>query len=382
MAEIDTAALQRSFAAVAAHGPDDVAQYFYSYLFLRYPETRQMFPPGMARQRDRLVGALVRIVTQVDQLDALVPYLRDLGRDHRKFGALSAHYPAVGEALLATLRHYSGDAWTPELAADWAAAYGLVADTMSGAAEAVAADQPAWWDAEVLEVDRRTFDIAVLRVRTDQPVPYLAGQSVSVEPTDRRPREWRFYTPANAPGTVDIELHARLLPGGPVSTALVRAVDKGDALRLGPPFGRMTLDPGSDRPVVLIAGSTGLAPMKALIDQLATDRPATVGAGRRRVELFFGARSRREDYDAADLAALAARHDWLTVTTAISDDIRWTGPRGLVGEVAVESDAARDWSAHEVYVCGSPEMVLATRELLASVGAPESQVHSEEFGQA
>lgn len=380
MGEIDTAALQRSFAAVAAHGPDDVAQYFYSYLFLRYPETRQMFPPGMARQRDRLVGALVRIVTQVDRLDALVPYLEDLGRDHRKFDVLAAHYPAVGEALSATLRHFSGAAWTPELAGHWSAAYGLVAATMSGAAEKVAADEPAWWDAEVLEVDRRTFDIAVLRVRTDQPVPYLAGQSVSVEPTDRRPREWRFYTPANAPGDVEIELHARLLPGGPVSTALVRAVDKGDALRLGPPFGRMTLYPASDRPIVLIAGSTGLAPMKAIIDQLTAQERA--GARPRPVELFFGARSRREDYDAADLSALAQRHRWLTVTTAISDDIRWAGPRGLVGEVAVDADAGRDWAAHEVFVCGSPEMVVATRELLVSVGAPESQVHSEEFGRA
>lgn len=379
MADIDTAALQRSFAAVAAHGPDEVAQYFYSYLFLRYPETREMFPPGMARQRDRLVGALVRIVTQVDQLDELVPYLQDLGRDHRKFGALSAHYPAVGEALLAALAHFSGPSWTPELAAQWSAAYGLVAATMSGAAEQVAADEPAWWDAEVLEVDRRTFDIAVLRVRTDQPIPYLAGQSVSVEPTDRRPREWRFYTPAVAPGGLEIELHARLLPGGPVSTALVRSVDKGDALRIGPPFGRMVLDPADRRPVVMIAGSTGLAPMKAFVDQLgrwAAESPNPP----RPVELYFGARSRREDYDAADLAALAGRHDWLTVTTVISDDIRWTGPRGLVGEVAVER--ARDWPAHEVFVCGSPEMVAATRDLLAAAGAPPEQVHSEEFGQA
>lgn len=377
MVDIDTAALQRSFAAVAAHGPDEVAQYFYSYLFLRHPETRQMFPPGMARQRDRLVGALVRIVTQVDRLDELVPYLQDLGRDHRKFGALAAHYPAVGEALLAALAHFSGPEWTPALAANWSAAYGLVAATMSGAAEEVAADEPAWWDGEVLEVDRRTFDIAVLRVRTDQPVPYLAGQSVSVEATDRRPREWRFYTPATAPGGTELELHARLLPGGPVSTALVRSVDKGDTLRIGPPFGRMVLDPASPRPIVLIAGSTGLAPMKAFVDQLA-HWVADGTAPARPVALYFGARSRREDYDGAALAEFADRHDWLTVTTAISDDIRWAGPRGLVGEVAVAQP--RDWSAHEVYVCGSPEMVEATRELLLAAGAAPEHVYSEEFG--
>ena len=63
MPDIDTAALKDNFAAVAANGGDDVALYFYSYLFLRYPQTRDMFPPAMTKQRDRLVGALVRITT-------------------------------------------------------------------------------------------------------------------------------------------------------------------------------------------------------------------------------------------------------------------------------------------------------------------------------
>ena len=75
---LDTQALKNNFAAVAAHGGDDVALYFYSYLFLKYPETREMFPPAMTRQRDRLVGALVRIVTNVDNVGELVPYLEDL----------------------------------------------------------------------------------------------------------------------------------------------------------------------------------------------------------------------------------------------------------------------------------------------------------------
>ena len=56
MADIDTGALKENFAVVAAHGADDVALYFYSYLFLRYPETRGMFPPAMTRQRDRPIG--------------------------------------------------------------------------------------------------------------------------------------------------------------------------------------------------------------------------------------------------------------------------------------------------------------------------------------
>jgi hemoglobin-like flavoprotein len=220
--DIDTAALKSNFAAVGAHG-DDVAMFFYSYLFLKYPATREMFPPAMTRQRDRLLSALGRIVSDVDNVGQLVPYLGDLGRDHRKFGAISGHYPAVGDALLTTLRHFSGAAWTEKLAADWAAAYGIVSGAMIDAADQAASVQPPYWDAEIIDVDHRTFDIAVLRVRTQEPIPYAAGQSLSVEHRDVRPREWRLYTPANAPGGNEIELHVRLISGGAVSGSLRRS---------------------------------------------------------------------------------------------------------------------------------------------------------------
>ena len=372
MPDVDTAALKENFGIVAAHGPDAVALYFYSYLFMRNPQTRDLFPPGMTKQRDRLFGALVRIVTNVDRVDELLPYLHTLGRDHRKFGTLTAHYPAVGEALLATLRHFSEEAWTDTLAADWATAYGLVAGAMSGAAENLAHTEPAYWEAEIVEVDRRTFDIAVLTVRTNEPVTYLAGQSVAVEATTARPREWRWFTPANPPGGREIELHVRLIPGGAVSTALVRASGPGDNLRFGPPFGRLTLDSRSQRPLLMVAGSTGLAPMKAMIEQLARD-------GGRPTCLYLGARTEREVYDRKAMAALNDRHTWLSVVTATSDDARRPGPHGEIGDVVAD---AGDWSDHDVYVCGSPAMVEATVKRLLVAGVLEKDIRFEEYGQA
>jgi NAD(P)H-flavin reductase/hemoglobin-like flavoprotein len=370
---MDTDRLKSNFTAVAAHGGDNVALFFYSHLFLHYPETRDMFPTAMIRQRDRLFGALGRIVSNVDQVEELVAYLQDLGRDHRKFGAVAAHYPAVGHSLIATLRHFSGEQWTAELEADWAAAYGVVADTMIAAAEVVAETEPPYWEAEVVEVDRPTFDIAVLRARTKEPLPYQAGQSLSVEAPELRPREWRWYTPANPPGTTELELHARLVAGGPVSTTLVRSAGPGDMLRLGPPVGRLVLDADSERPLLMIAGGTGLAPMKALIRQLGTNGQP------RPTSLFFGARTVREVYDAASMAELDATYDWLTFVTAVSDDNTWKGEQGLVGEVAIN---AGDWSGHDVFVCGSPAMVEATMKMLVDQGVPENQIRFDEFGES
>jgi len=122
---VDTDRLKDSFAEVARNG-DEVPLFFYSYLFLRHPSIRAMFPPSMAAQRDRLVSALAGIVANVDQLATVVPFVEQLGRDHRKFDVAPEHYPAVGEALIATLRHFLGDRWTSELATDWAAAFAIV----------------------------------------------------------------------------------------------------------------------------------------------------------------------------------------------------------------------------------------------------------------
>lgn len=375
MAEIDTAALKDNWALVASSGPDEVAHFFYAHLFVHHPETRDMFAPAMTRQRNRLVTALGRVVSDVDHLEELVPFLQDLGRDHRKFGALSAHYPAVGASLVATLRHFSYDAWTDRLQEDWVAAYGIVADTMIAAADEAAKTMPPWWDAEVVASTRPTFDIAVLRVRVDgPPLPYVAGQSVAVEPVDLRPREWRFYSPANAPREDStIDLHVRLVPGGPVSTVLARSAGVGERLRLGPPIGALTLDPDADRPLLLVAGGTGIAPLLALVEQVGSD------GGKRPTHLFFGVRSGRELYLTETLAALDRRHPWLEVTTAVSDDESFDGPQGLISDIVV---AAGDWSGHDAYVCGSPAMVEATVKQLVAHGVPETSIRFDEFGES
>jgi len=371
-ATVDPAALKSNFASVAGHG-DDVAMYFYSHLFLTHPEIRSMFPLSMTEQRDRLFGALVRIVTHVDRLGELEPYLADLGRDHRKFGALTEHFPAVHEALLATMAHFSGPAWTDALAANWTAAYHLVAGAMIGAADDAATREPAWYDGEIVDVDRRSFDLAVLRVRTDEVVPYRAGQSIALQATALRPRIWRPFTPASRPGGHEFDLHVRAIDGGTLSTALVRTARPGEPVRLGSPYGRLSLDPAGYRPLLMIAGGTGLAPMKAMVEQLA------VGGGWP-THLFHGFRTGREAYDQQWLDAAAAEHHaWLTVRTAASDDDRWARPHGRIGELAA---AEADWTGHDVCVCGSPEMVEGTVKALVSQGVSEDRIAFEEFGKA
>jgi NAD(P)H-flavin reductase/hemoglobin-like flavoprotein len=370
---VDAQRLKDNFARVAQHG-DGVALFFYSDLFVRNPQLREMFPVGMGRQRDRLLAALGRIVSSVDDLPAVVPFIQQLGRDHRKYGVTPEHFSVLGVSLVATLRYFSGPDWDPELAEAWTQAYRLVAETMMAAAAEDASAQPAWWNAQVIGHELRRFDIAVLRVATDRPLSYTAGQSVAVE-TARRPRMWRYYSIANAPrpdGTLDF--HIRLVDGGPVSPVLVRGIQVGEGLRLGAPVGMLTLDPASSRDILLVGGSTGLAPLKAMLDEIAR-RPAPP-----QVHLFFGARTADGLYDLDDLEKRAAQWPWLTVVATVSEE-REPG-RGVLGALPDVIAKYGRWNDHDVYVCGSPGMVEATTDRLGRLGLDSDRIRIDIFADA
>ena len=364
---MDIPAMRANFAKAAATG-DEAPLYFYSHLFLSHPEARALFPVSMAHQRDRLFAALGDVVARVDDLEALVPILQQLGRDHRKFGTVAAHYPAVGASLLATLEHFD-DEWTPELAKSWSEAYDVVATVMIEAAEA-AAEEPPWWEADVVGHERRTIDVAVLQVRPRARFDYAAGQSVSLE-TDLRPKLWRYYSPANAPRPDGLmEIHVKARDGGPVSSALVRRVGIGDVLRLGPPVGHLVLHDDSDRDLLLVAGGLGLAPLKALIDHVARKGPP------RRVDLFAGFRSEDQIYDRADLQRLEQEHPWLTVTLAVSEDKISGLEHGDIGDVLMRHGP---WNSREICVAGPAVMVEDTVSRLIGSGVPTQRISSEVF---
>lgn len=367
---MDERRLKESFARAAAYG-DQVPLFFYSHLFLGHPETRAMFPVSMAGQRDKLLNALGRIIGDVSNHDDLVPFLQGLGRDHRKFGTLADHYPAVGASLLATLAHFNGAEWNDDLARDWTDAYTTIAQVMTAAAAADEGDNPASWQATVVGHERRSMDIAVLRVLPDIPFRYIPGQSVAVE-CEARPRLWRYYSMANAPrhdGTMDF--HVRIIDGGPVSSALARNVGIGSRLRLGAPLGTLTLDTGSRHDIVLAAGSTGLAPLKAIIEHAAGlgDPP--------RIHLVFGARTAAELYDLPDLEKMAAQWPWLTVTPAVSAEPEYRGDTGTVADVIGRRVPL---AGQDAYICGSSAMVTATVDRLHSLGMALDHIHVEDFG--
>ena len=104
---------------------------FYQRLFALDPTARRLFAAtDMEEQQRKLVRMLTEIVAQLDRPEALVPEVSALGERHRRYGVRSAHYETVGAALLWTLEHELGDAFTAEVREAWTEAYLLVATLM------------------------------------------------------------------------------------------------------------------------------------------------------------------------------------------------------------------------------------------------------------
>jgi len=124
--------IQQTFALAAPHA-STIAARFYDRLFTLDPTLRHLFTGDMAEQGDKLMTMLALVVHNLPQPARILEALHRLGERHAHYGVQSHHYTTVGAALLATLAEHFGPAFTAEVRAAWAAAYGLLADVMQAA---------------------------------------------------------------------------------------------------------------------------------------------------------------------------------------------------------------------------------------------------------
>jgi nitric oxide dioxygenase len=121
--------VQQSFAKVAPIS-DQAAVLFYDRLFEVAPTVKAMFPADLREQRKKLMATLAVVVNGLGRLESVLPAASALAKRHVGYGAKPEHYPVVGGALLWTLEKGLGDAWTPEVADAWKAAYGTLSGFM------------------------------------------------------------------------------------------------------------------------------------------------------------------------------------------------------------------------------------------------------------
>lgn len=224
----------------------------------------------------------------------------------------------------------------------------------------------------IQSLDRLAPDVlkVMLRLPPTTAFDFLPGQYVDVIGHGGIRRS---YSIANLPGPEkQLELHIREVPGGTMSAYWFGQAKPNDLLRLHGPLGTFFLREIDGVDIVFLATGTGIAPVKAMLDDLARDARAD-GARARSISVLWGGRIPHDLY--WDVAA----HPSAPVFTPVLSraDSGWTGTRGHVQQALLGQP--HDWSRTVVYACGSEAMIHGARHELLAAGLAEHHFHSDAF---
>ena len=228
---------------------------------------------------------------------------------------------------------------------------------------------------KLIERERLAPDVMRLRLSPSraEPLAYLAGQYLDVLLAGGRRRAFSI---ANAPHLgPDIELHVRHVAGGDFTEHVFSDLAPGAVLRVEAPLGTFVAREDSERPMILVAGGTGFAPIKALIEHF-----MHLGS-RRKMHLYWGARTPQELYLRALPPAWAATTPTLHFIPVVSDPEAAAGERsGLVHEAVLEDHA--DLAPFDIYMSGPPALIDAGRRSFVQAGLPEERLYYDSFDYA
>ena len=240
--------------------------------------------------------------------------------------------------------------------------------------------------ARIAKIDRVSSDVAILSIQlpANERLQFRAGQYMDFILKDGARRQ---YSMATAPHADElIQLHIRHTPGGAFTDRLFGVVEplikERDILRVEAPLGTFFLREDNARPIVLVAGGTGFAPVKAIAEHIFHKRinVGEPGEPARDVRLYWGARSKADLYMDALPARWAAEQPNFRYVPVLSEpkgEDGWTGRTGFVHRAVMED--LHDLSGYQVYACGAPPMIDSARRDFAQCGLPEDQFFADAF---
>ncbi|MEZ9877378.1 CDP-6-deoxy-delta-3,4-glucoseen reductase [Vibrio breoganii] len=221
---------------------------------------------------------------------------------------------------------------------------------------------------KVSSYDHVSEDIVVLSLRLPPTAKfdYLAGQYIDLSFKGIK----RSYSIANVKSdSSEIELHIRKVPNGQMSTLLWDHLKPNLLMRLEGPKGTFFLRE-SDKPLILMAGGTGIAPIKAIVEQLIAQD------SKRDVYVYWGMPTKSGFFlSADDLTASKPNIRFIPVLSGSDDS--WFGRKGFVHEAVIQDFDSLD--AHEVYACGSPVMIDAAKLAFNEKNLPVDAFFSDAF---
>jgi CDP-4-dehydro-6-deoxyglucose reductase len=229
----------------------------------------------------------------------------------------------------------------------------------------------------IQKLERVADDVMMIQLKlpTNERMQYLAGQYIEFLLADGKRRAFSLASPPHADDL--LEIHVRRVAGGNFTEHVFTTMKEKDIMRIEGPLGSFFLREESDKPIVMVAGGTGFAPLKGLIEHA-----LHIGI-KRPMHLYWGSRDRAGLYMNALAERWAAENPNFRYTPVLSEPAAgdaWTGRTGLVHE-AVLSDYP-DLSAYQAYVCGAPAMCETALRDFTACGLPKDEFFADVFSYA
>lgn len=397
LAEKTREVIKSTVPVLESHG-EAITTRFYERLFASRPELLNIFNQAnqrQGRQQAALANAVYAAAVHIDDLEEILPTVRQIGHKHRALGVLPEHYPIVGENLLGAISEVLGEAATDEILDAWGQAYGVIADAFIGVERQLyenADEQPGGWsDFRSFTVDKKVKESEVitsfyLKPEDGKPIAtFKPGQyvTVKVEIPGQPYTQIRHYSLSDIPGepyyriSVKREDARATKPAGLVSTFLHEHVQVGDTLELSAPAGEFILDKNDTTPIVFLSGGVGMTPLVSMLKTLLKREPE------RNVTYVHSAVDGSVHAMKDSLAELARSHANMTyyvIYERPSDADKthtYFAKEGFVDLPWIQSIAGKEST---FYFCGPQPFMKTVYQGLKNWGVANQQIRYEFFG--
>jgi nitric oxide dioxygenase len=372
----------------------EITTCFYQMLFSNHPELLNIFNHAnqkQGRQQTALANTVYAAAQHIDQLEVLLPAVKQIAHKHRSLGIKPEHYPIVGEYLLKAIKEVLGDAATDDILKAWEEAYGVIAQVFIDIEEEMYKEneskQAGYRGFKEFFVAKKVEESDVitsfyLKPKDEGNVPtYQPGQYITVR-LRVDGEEYvlnRQYSLSSAPTEeyfrISVKREAENEPKGKVSNYLHDHINEGDSIDVSAPSGDFYLDiKETNKKAALISGGVGITPMLSMLDTIAQKTPE------RKTAFIHAARNAKVHAFKEDVKELVSKLDAGELCFVYEDknetDAHFTG------YVNKEVLAKYVDDNTDCYVCGPVPFMKAVVSALREMGMKEENIHFEFFGPA
>lgn len=369
-----------------------ITKHFYKRMFGEHPELLNIFNHAnqeKGRQQTALANTVLAAAKHIDELDVLLPAVKQIGYKHRSLGVKPDQYPIVGENLLASIKEVLGDAATEDVLSAWKEAYEEIARVFikveSDMYEQAAAADGGWRDFKAFKVVKKEKESDVItsfyfRPKDGGRVPaYRPGQYITVRlliPGDTYTAN-RQYSLSKAADfntfRISVKKESDHQPFGKVSNYLHDSVGVGDDVEISAPAGDFYLGaPNADRPINLISGGVGITPTISMLQTIAKENP------QRELHFIHAARSPQVQAFRRDVQSYMERMP--NAQACFVYDGGDPGRSGVIGRVDQALLKEKTNMAGDYYICGPVSFMQSVIRDLKMLGVDKQSIHFEFFG--